>query len=109
MNEIMRKDRREFLEREIKLKNEMQEYGMVNIAYNIAGALVKAEEFTSEEDCRAMMNNLIQHANRYAFEFGFDDLCITGAEIRNLIQEIKNSESKYKRYLEYVEKNEIQN
>lgn len=109
MNEIIRKGRREFLEREIELKNEMQEYGMVNIAYNIAEALVKVEEFTIEEEYIAMMYNLIEHVNRYAFKFGFYELFITGAEIKNLVQEIKDSELKYKRYLEYVERNNIQN
>lgn len=82
MNEFMEKDRKEILKREIELEKEVQEYGVVNIVYNIAEALVKTEELTGEEENIEMMYNLIEHVNRYAFKLGFYELCITGVEIK---------------------------
>ncbi|SHI02860.1 hypothetical protein SAMN02745196_02449 [Clostridium collagenovorans DSM 3089] len=57
------------------MKNEMQECGMVNISYNIAEALVKAEEFTNEGEYIMMLYNLIESVKKKIYKAKYISRC----------------------------------
>lgn len=76
------------------LRDNMKLYGMDNIVSNIAAALDKADkEGFEKEHIQTMKMDLIHKANEMAFDFGFEDLFITGAMINKELEKLKKEKS----------------